>query len=242
MRFDGINPREISPRIFPAKEIIEAIPPRELQMLSGMNGGILYGVSNKPRQIRLIMNFAGVTHEHANDLARRWAEVVCTDEAKEYEPTHMPGRAFTAILDSAGELEWKWGYGTVEYVFTAPRPYLHSLDETVVRFTGARAIDPKGTVEVQPKIEHVFDSTAEDLRLFIDGKLQFLVKPKAGNFAKGEKVTIDFENRLIMRNSDVAIQMIDYTASTWHPKIKCGSVVSMSDNGQTEVRWRDEWK
>lgn len=243
MRFNGIDPRDISPKCFVAQEVIQAIPPRELRLVNASNGAMLGGVDLKEREIRLTLNFAGASHENANDMAARIAALFCTNEPGEYEPTHMPGKAFSAILSEAGDLEWRWGFGTVEYVFVAPRPFLHSTAETVVTTTGTNIrIEPRGTVPARPIFKHTMAAAAAALTFSIDGTAFFKLRNPAGaNIAQGAVLVIDFEKRKVTLNNQTMMTYVDYTASDWHPLIIGGTNIVCSDGGTTETRWHDEW-
>lgn len=242
MRFNGMDPHEISPQIFPAKEVIGAIPPRTLRMLDTAGGALYGGIDLGARQIKIVMNIAGRNHDHANELVTLLNGRFCTDEPAELEPTHWPGKAFTAILESAGDLEWRWGYGTVEYTFSAPRPYAHSVDERHIRFSGSTLITPTGTIPMLPKITHTMSAAASALAISCDSVPFFRVRPATGGFSAGETITIDFSKRLVTRADVATMSLVDYTASTWHPDIRAACLLSVSDAaGDTEVRWRDEW-
>lgn len=241
MQFNGINPRHLSPKIFPAREIIDAIPPRTLRTLETARGPLFVASDLQAREITVQMNFAGTSHEHANKLVSMWNEVVCTGEPGELEPTHMPGLAFTAVLESAGEMSWRWGFGTIDYKFQALRPFAHSTAETVLQFSGSVRADPRGTVPVRPVIKHEMAAEAEELVLTLGGLPFFRLRPLTGTFPQGAVLRVDFENRLVTLNGDNAMPLVDYTASTWHPEIKSGAVITMSDAGPSEMRWRDEW-
>lgn len=242
MRFNGVDPREISPKLFPAREIIQAIPPRTIRKLDTVNGPIYVDSELQDRNIKITMNVAGRSHSNANELVRLWNDIVCTGEPGELEPTHMPGLAFSAVLESAGDLEWQWGFGTIEYNFMALRPFAHSVAETVVSFSGGSGrIEPRGTVPIRPAITHVMASAAAALTVSLDGTQFFRLRPVSGNFAAGTKLCIDFANRLVSQAGSPAMTLVDYTVSNWHPVIKKGSLIALSDTGQTEVRWYDEW-
>ena len=234
---------DISRKIFVSHEIINAIPPRELRTVATGHGPLLTGVDLKEREIRLILNFAGKSHEHACELASAVAALFCTEEPGEYEPGKMPGRAFSAILREAGDMEWHWGFGTVEYTFIAPRPFSHSISDTVVNASGANIrIEPRGTVPVRPAIKHTMAAAAAALTFSTGGSVFFRLRDPSGNdIPSGAVLTIDFENRKAMLNNQTNMTYVDYTASDWHPTILGGTTIVCSDVGDTEVRWRDEW-
>lgn len=243
MRFNGINPREISPKVFVSHEVIDAIPPRELRLIATQGGALLSGVDLQEREIHLFLNFAGKSHEHANELASRVAAAFCTDTPAEYEPSHWNGRAFTAILREAGKLEWRFGFGTVEYTFVAPRPFAHALTETVAQTTGNYIrIETRGDVPARPVIKHTFSGEQAALQYEIRGVPFFRLRnPNGTHFLPGAVAEIDFESRKVTFNGDTAMAYVDYTVSDWHPNILGGTNIYSNDGGATEVRWRDEW-
>lgn len=243
MRFNGFDPRTVSPKCFVSHEVIGAVPPREIRTVQTASGSLVAGVDLQEREIRLFLNFAGSSHENANLMASRIASVFCTDTPGEYEPTHMPGRAFSAILREAGEMEWRWGFGTVEYIFVAPRPFSHSLAETVVQTSGTDIrIEPRGDVPARPVLKHTLAESAEALTFSLDGSVFFRLRDPSGNaLPAGLVATVDFENRKVQINNNTLMTYVDYTASSWHPPILGGTRIVCSDAGATEARWRDEW-
>lgn len=242
MRFNGINPSDLSPKIFVSHETISAIPPRELQLVNTGRQAYLSGVKTREREIHLHLNFAGKNKSHANELARIAAGLFCTDEPGEYEPSHMQGMALTAILESASDPEWHWGFGVIEYVFKAPRPYFHATAETILTGTSTVRMSPRGTVPCCPVVSHVMAAAANALEITLNSATVMRIRNPAGTqLAAGVKVTVDFANRLVTINNDTAMNFVDYTASDWHPDITGAAVIGLSDAGSTTVRWRDEW-
>ena len=241
MRFNGLDPREISPKIFPAREIIQAIPPRSVRALETANGPLYVASELQQRTIQVEINVAGSSHENANELVRELNRVFVTQEPGEFEPTHTPGMALTAILERAGEMSWQWGFGTVTYEFAAMRPFFHATSETIINFTGARQIEPRGSVQIRPVIRHTMAAAAATLTYSLNGVGFFVLRPLSGSFAAGAVLTVDFANRLVAYNGEAAMVLADYTASTWTPGFISGSLITVSDAGPTEIRWRDEW-
>lgn len=243
MRFNGKNPSEISPKVFVSHEVINAIPPRELRTVATGHGPLIAGVDLREREIRLTLNYAGRSHEHACELASAVAALFATEEPGEYEPGKMPGRAFSAILREAGDMEWHWGFGTVEYTFVAPRPYSHSLSETVVSASGgAIRIEPRGTVPARPVLKHVLAAATDALTYSVGGSAFFRLRDPSGNdLPAGLVSVVDLENRKVTINGITLMTYVDYTESDWHPLILGGTTIVCSDGGDTEARWRDEW-
>lgn len=246
MRYNGVNPSEISPKIFVSHEAISPIPPRSVRLVASSIQSYLAGVDLSPREIHLHLNFAGRSHSNANALAAKVAALFCREDLAEYEPTHMPGKAMSAILQSATEPEWHWGFGVIEYIFVAPRPFLHSTSETVV--TGGRQVymEPRGSVPAQPVITHKMAAAAATLTIGIsDGQTSqtvMVIRNPLGNaLPAGLVVSVDFASRLCSINGIAANEYIDYTVSDWHPDIRGGTLITLSDGGETTVRWRDEW-
>ena len=247
MRFDGISPADLSPKLFVAREVISPIPPRSVRMVGTSRQSYLAGVDISPREVRLHLNVAGRSHANANELAQRVAAWLCRTELAEYEPTHMPGKALSVILQSASDPEWHWGFGVIEYAFVAPRPYLHSVSETVAVGDAHVYIEPRGTVPCAPTIEHRLAADTEVLTISVSSggsaasQVMAIRDPYGNPLPAGIHVSVDFARRLLQINGAAALQYIDYTASDWHPEITGGTLITISDAGDTTVRWRDEW-
>lgn len=242
MRFNGINPSELSPKIFVSHEVISSIPPREIRMVSASDQAYLAGVTLSPREIHLHLNFAGRNTDHANDLARRVAQLFCREDLAEYEPSHTPGKALSVILVSATDVRWKWGFGVIEYVFQAPRPYYHSTSETVITGGDTILIEPMGSVPCRPIISHTMDADAQALTISAGGGTVMRIRnPLGTDLQAGQVINVDFGSRLVEIAGQPAMTFVDYTASTWHPRMLGATEILLSDAGDTTVRWRDEW-
>ena len=246
MRFNGISPSEISPKIFVSHEIISPIPPRSVRMVATSRQSYLAGVDLSPREVHLHLNFAGRSIDNANELAAKAAALFCRDDLAEYEPTHMPGKALSVILQSASEPQWRWGFGVIEYTFSAPRPFCHSTSETVVTGGAQVYIEPRGSVPVRPIITHRMATAAATLTISIsDGQtpqtIMAIRNPLGASLPAGLVVDVDFASRLCSINGIAANEYIDYTVSDWHPDIRGGTLITLNDSGDTTVRWRDEW-
>ena len=247
MRFNGLSPSEISPRIFVSHEIISPIPPRTVRMLATSRQSYLAGVDLSPREVHLHLNFAGRSIDNANVLAAKAAALFCRDDLAEYEPSHMPGKALSVILQSASDPEWHWGFGVIEYIFSAPRPYFHATSETVVTGNTQVYIEPRGSVPARPVITHRMAAAAATLTINVsDGQtgaqpVMAVRNPSGVALPSGAAVVVDFEKRLCTINGVVANEYVDYTVSDWHPDITGGTLITLSDSGETTVRWRDEW-
>lgn len=247
MRFNGRDPREISPKVFVSYEVISSIPPRSVRMVSASRQSYLAGVDLAPREVQLHLNFAGRSIDNANELAARIAALFCRDDLAEYEPTHMPGKALSVILESASDPEWHWGFGVIQYTFRAPRPFYHSTSETIITGDDQVYIEPRGSVPCEPVITHRMASAAASLVITISNgmtspaTIMAIRNPSGSNLTAGQVITVDFAKRSLMINGEAAMAYIDYTASDWHPEIIGGTLISLSDSGATTVRWRDEW-
>lgn len=247
MRFNGVSPSEISPKIFVSHEIISPIPPRSVRMLATSRQSYLAGVDLSPREVHLHLNFAGRSIDNANELAAKVAALFCREDLTEYEPSHMPGKALSVILQSASDPEWHWGFGVIEYTFSAPRPFFHSTSETVVTGGAQVYIEPRGSVPARPVITHRMATAAATLTISIsDGQgtaqpVTSIRNPLGAALPSGAVVAVDFAKRLCSINGIAANEYVDYTVSDWHPDIKGGALITLSDSGETTVRWTDEW-
>lgn len=242
MKFNGIDPRDISPRISIEKETVGAVPPRTLRMLSLYGGAGFAGLNYEPRTFTARVNIASFTRRGGWELSRRLAAWACTDEPRELCPTHTPGKAFTAILDSASDVQLVRGFGVVEYRFTIPRPFYHSTVENVAVINGGGRINARGNVPARLIIAHRMAQGAPALTFSHNGAPFIrLRRMDGGNIPAGVVLRVDMENKLIQYNGDAALDMIDYTVTNWHAPITGAAEITASDAGRTEIRWRDEW-
>lgn len=242
MRFNGISPSEFNPKIFVSHEVISSIPPRELRLLSTAQQSYLAGVQLSPREVHLHLNFAGRSLDNANAMSRQIAGLFCKNVLSEYEPTHMPGKALSVILQSASDPDWHWGFGVIEYVFAAPRPFYHSTAETVITGTNNIRIEPRGSVSCRPVISHTMAATSAALTITVNGTTVMRIRnPIGANLQAGQIINVDFVNRIVTISGEAAMDYVDYTASDWHPEILGATEIVLSDAGATTVRWVDEW-
>ena len=157
-------------------------------MIDSSRQAYLSGVKTREREIHLHLNFAGKTKAHANELARMVAGLFVTEEPGEYEPSHMPGLAFTAILESASDPEWHWGFGVIEYVFKAPRPYYHATAETILTGTSTVRMMPRGTVPCCPVVSHTMAEASGALEITVDNTVVMRIRnPLGTQLAAGQK-------------------------------------------------------
>lgn len=246
MTFNGVDPRSLSPKIFVEKEIIDVVPPRDLRVLQASAQAYYTGQDIKPRSIRLRLNFAGRSRTDAYDLTRQTAALFCTDEPKLYIPSHETARGYDAILESASEPDWRWGFGVIEYIFTCPRPYMRST--APITATGADSIelDTPGTVPIRPVITHQMAEDAAELVISVGDTsprtIMRLRDPAGEDLQAGAVYVIDYTRRLVTLNGQAANMYVDYTASTWQPEIMPGTAeISLSDAGATSVEVIPEW-
>ena len=242
MRFNGISPSELSPKIFVPHEVIDSVPAWDLNLVNGQRQSYLNGIQIRERDIHLFLNFAGKNKENANELARMVAGLFCVEEPGEYEPDQAKNLALTAILSGASAMEWHWGFGVIEYTFKAPRPYYHSIAETILTGTSIIRMEPRGTVACRPVITHTMAAAAAALEIKKDNVTFMRIRnPLGSNLTSGLKIEVDFVNRLVTVNNEAAMAFVDYTKSDWHPDIIKPATISLTDSGSTTVRWRDEW-
>lgn len=211
-------------------------------MVATSEQAYLAGVTLSPREIHLHLNIAGRNIDNANDLVRQVAALFCREDLAEYEPTHTPGKALSAILQSATDVQWKWGFGVVEYVFLAPRPFYHRTTETTVSGTDSVTINPLGSVPCRPIITHTMAADASALTIAADNTTIMRIRnPLGTDLQAGQVIAVDFASRLVEIGGTPAMTFVDYTASVWHPNITGQTTITLSDAGNTTVRWKDEW-
>ena len=211
-------------------------------MLSLYGGAGFTGFTLEPRTFLARINIASFSRVGGWELAQRLAAWACTDEPCELVPTNTPGRAFTAILESASDLQLVRGFGVVEYRFAIPRPFYHSVAENVVTMPSGGRILAVGNVPARLSIAHRMAQNAPALTVCHDGApFLRLRKPDGEDIPAGATLSIDMAKKLVRMNGETALDMVDYTATDWREPIRGATEITLSDKGQTEIRWRDEW-
>lgn len=241
MRYNNRDPNWIHPAISVSKEIYPSMPNREIATAETAAGDLVTHVSIRQDEATIRINIAGRTYDEAMDARitlAGWAGSSHKQTA-ELEPTHLPGKAYTAILKRITPIENR--FTTADVVFLLPRPVLHDTTPSKAQAEGTELVfTTRGTHSTQPVFSIVLDAAADGLRMEVDGVPFFAM---GGSLSAGAKVeynlqtgatTIDgvhAENRILYADIDPDIELLPGK----HTLISSAA-------GTLQARWRNEWQ
>lgn len=240
MRFNGRDPTEIHPCISISKEIPPSMPAREIATVETGSGELVAHVNIQQDEAVIRINIAGRTYDEAMEARLKLAEWAASSHNRtaELELTHLPGKAYTAILKRISAIENR--FTTADVVFLLPRPVLHDVAERRATGSGTEmTFRTGGTASTQPVFAVTLTGAAEGLNMMVDGVLFFAI---GGGLAAGQKVeynlrtgsaTIDgvhAENRILYADIDPDIELLPGKHT-----------LNVSAAGSLQARWRDEW-
>lgn len=240
MKFNGIDPAEIHPCISVSKEIYPSMPARDIATVETASGDLVAHVSMQQDEATIRVNIAARTYDEAMEARLALAEWAASSRnaTAELEPTHLPGKAYTAILKRMQAIENR--FTTMDVVFLLPRPVLHEVAERRAAGSGTEmTFRIGGTAGVQPVFSVKLTGAAEGLNMTADGVLFFAI---SGSLSAGQTVeynlqtgatTIDgvhAENRIMYAETDPDIELLPGKHT-----------LKVSAAGSIQARWRNEW-
>lgn len=241
MRFNGVDVRDIHPRISISKEIPPGCPERTVETVQGWDGETFAAVRTEQGEYVARINIACRTRDDAWEARSRLARWAASsgDGVGELEPTHWPGKAYEAVLGSISAPEFTFGFATVDVTFVLPRPYAHDTYISRASGTGGAEMAVSGDGVCRPTIRQTIAAEVEGLTWKLDGKA-FLTL--VGTITAEAVVEMDTKAGSLTVNGSHAESLIDYTASLWRSGFTPGvHKITSTDRGQMEASWRNEW-
>lgn len=243
MRFNGVDPTTVHSAISISKEIPPGGPARDIATIETANGEMVANVTTTQDEFVVRVNIAAKTYDEAMEAREKlaaWAASSGKQEA-ELEPTHMPGKAYSAIWKRTGRMEQR--FGTVDVVFMLPKPVLHSKAQRTATNDGFGynvTIKPYGTAPAPFFVEQVLADAAEGLEFDLNGKV---FAAFTGSFAAGDKVSFDTETGEALINLYDSAKRLDFVNTDPDMEIQPGETQSIASSAQGTiiVRWRDQW-
>lgn len=250
MLYRGINPCSLHPGISIAKEIPPGTVTSQLETLLGSSGEVIVGRTIKQAEYTVRINIAGKYRAQAWEIRKLLAGWACgaDTETGELRPTHWPDVHYDAILKEISPPEFTFGFGTIDVVFTIPRPIAASNVLQTEASLDSGTVKPVigGSTHARPVISLECKS-AESVFLNVDMKNYLQV---SGPFEAGEylEITADPPN-VRLRSTDgtwsSANDRIDFANSRLGDLSMAfvpGERVVMSPHAsQIKIQWRDEW-
>lgn len=241
MRINGRELRDVHPAISIAKEIPPGMATRTIHTIIGADAEIYAGTTMERGEYEVRINIAGKSMAEAwrvRAMIAEWAmggsEGLC-----ELEPTHWPGVAYDAIIESLSPPEIVFGFAKVTAIFALPRPVAHEIIVSRAAGSGSAVMQIGGSLAPRPAIRQTIKASRTGLTLSLDDKPFFVVQ---GALKAGQEVEIDTQDGSITIDGAQAQARIDYTATTWAPGFTPGRhTLTSSDAGAIETRWHNVW-
>lgn len=219
------------------KEFPPAHPARNITTIETSAGDMVASVDLTQDEYTLRLNLAAATYDEAMQAREALAAWATTSQPAELQPTHMPGRAYKAILK---QIRWpETRYGTVDVVFMLPRPVQYSMIEKTASGISPLEVTTGGTASVQPDIVFTAFAASSGVTISVDGKPFYTIKT---SLQENNEVTIHPETGEVLVNGFDKGADIDYTQSNPDIELTPGKhTLTASRAGRITVRWHDQW-
>lgn len=243
MRFNGVELKTVHHALSISKEIPPGMPARDIVTVETSAGGLVASVTTQPDEYRVIVNIAARTHEEAESAREALAAWAMSSgkEAAELEPTNMPGKAYTAILKSAGRLEQR--FGTVDVVFMLTDPVLHEVTERRKSDTNVQTMTMRtgGTAPAQINITYTANTDVNGLTMAIDGAVFFAFRTSY-TLPAGAELNVNMHTGAVTVDGVHAENMTDYTRCDYDRELEPGEhTLTASAAGDMTARWHNKW-
>lgn len=253
MKYNGIDPRTLDPRISIAKEIPPGAPASELETVKGAEGEIVAGRTIKHGEYKVIVNVASRTRAGAWEVREKlaaWARSVDT-VTHELIPTHRPERYYDAIFKEISDPEFSFGFGVITVKFAVPRTISKSVteqQETAADPDGtgvAMLVESGGSSYIRPVLEIETKQTSRLELLVDDGLVMAMNYP----FAKGTVLTVQTAQPAVRIENENGAQMaeryLDYTVTDLDElchRLQPGlHTISCPQADRISATWKDEY-
>ncbi len=254
MKYNGIDPRTLDPRISIAKEIPPGAPASELETIKGAEGEIVAGRTIKHGEYKVIVNVASRTRAGAWEVREKlaaWARSVDTVTHK-LVPTHRPARYYDAIFKDISEPEFTFGFGVITITFAVPRPISHGIEENYSAASGIEGestrlvVDAAGSSYIRPMLEITARET-ERIELKVDGTLFMAIDRP---FVQGDILNVQTDPPAVWVTTEEdgkqpAEKYLDYTVTDLEGlchQLQPGlHSVSSDQADRISATWRDEY-
>ena len=240
MRFNGRDPTMIHPCISVSKEIYPSMPAREIVTVETGSGELFAHVNMQQDEAIIRINIAARTYDEAAEARLALAEWAGSsqNQTAELEPTHMPGKAYSAILKRIQAIENR--FTTADVVFLMPRPVLHDVARRTATGSGKEmTFRIGGTAAVQPVFALTLTGAAEGLQMNVDGIVFFAI---GGSLSAGDAVEYNLQTGSTTINGARAESRILYAEIEPDIELLPGKhTLNVSAEGSMQVRWHNEW-
>lgn len=240
MRFNGKDPELAHAVLSRNGETVPGMPAMDITTVETSRGELLANVSIVQDEYTVRMNIAGRTYEEAMEARlalAAWAGS-SREQLAELEPTHMPGKAYSAIVKRLSTLESR--FTTVDVVFLLPRPVLHDVTERKATAQGTElTVRIGGTASTQLVITTTLTEAAVGLSMDIGGYTFFAMD---GSLSAGQTVEVNMHTGALKVDGENAQSRIRYTETDFDIELLPGKhILTASAAGSMTARWKNEW-
>lgn len=240
MRFNGRDPCTLHRALSRNKEIPPAYPAMDIETIDTSAGSMLAHVSIAQDTYTLRMNVSAATYAEAMEARTALAEWAGSshEQLAVLEPTHMPGKAYNAIVKSISKFENR--FDTVDVVFLLPRPVLYDVIQRSATAEGAETITQVGgSTGTQMKISVRLLEDAQDLVIAADNYALFAI---SGSISAGQTVEVDMQTCAVLIDGEHAESRLIYTDMDPDVELLPGRhTITASARGTITARWHDQW-
>lgn len=242
MRFNGVDLNTIHGAVSRAGEVVPGLAARDIATTETADGSTVVNVDGRQDEYTVRVNIAGRSYAEAMEARLRLAAWASSSgkHTAQLEPTHMPGKAYDAIVKSIGKVEKR--FTTVDVVFALPRPVLYDITPQIRRATAAQeaALMVGGSEPAQPVIQWKPAAAVNTPRLMLDGVTFFTL---GGTLGAGQTLEVALETGAVTIDGEHVESRIVYTESDLDITLEPGAhVLSASATGDLTVRWHTRWQ
>lgn len=239
MKFNGVDPNHIHSVVSVSKEIYPSTPAMHMATVSTDQGELVAHVSVEADEATVRLNVAARSYEEAAEARlkiARWAN--SNGKVAELLPTHMPGKAYGAVLKSISGMENR--FGTVDVVFTLPRPVLYETMKRSATATGERVrFTTGGTATVMPVYMAKPMQDTENFTLTLDG---ITVLAIAGTVMAGQTIEYNTQTGALTINGEHAENRMMYADMEPDVELLPGvHTLAASAPVSLTARWQNQW-
>ena len=239
MKFNGVDPNNIHSAVSVSKEMYPSAPAMHMATVSTDQGELVAHVSVEADEATIRLNVAARSYEEAAEARlkiAKWAN--SNGKVAELLPTHMPGKAYGAILKSIGGMENR--FGTVDVVFTLPRPVLYETMKRSASGTGESVrFTTGGTATVMPVYTAKPMQDAENFALMVDGVTVLAI---AGTVTAGQTIEYNTQTGALTIDGEHAESRMRYADMEPDVELLPGvHTLAASVPASLTARWQNQW-
>lgn len=240
MRFNGTD----LCGVHPGMSIEREVPPgteNAMETIQSAGGDVITEMRLKAGEYLARVNIAGMSENEGLAIREKltgWAYTPGLATGV-LTPTHNAKRVYDAKLKSISAPEFVGGFAVLEVRFAVPRPVARDAAESTASGAGGVSVRIGGTYTCRPVLSQTLSAAQDGLVWVMDGIPILTVK---GALSAGQVVRMDVKNESLTIDGEHAEARTNIAGTRWQPGWHPGAhIVSSSDDGAFEMRWKNEW-